>query len=74
MIAERILFGTAIIGGVIGNHLPHIIDGDDANSLGFYKYGPVWSGLDYVGMVLGIVTAALFLTGAVWLRRHRFEI
>ncbi len=74
VIGERILFGTRYVLYTIGNHLPRLVDGDDASSLGFYAYGPVWSGLDYMGMVLGVATAALFLAGAVWLRRHRFEI
>lgn len=72
--AERILFGTQILLGTIANHMPRMVDGDDASSLGFYSIGPVWSQLDYLGMLLGIVVAAAFLAGAVWLRRHRFEI
>ena len=74
VIAEEILFGTAYIIGSMSNHLPHLIDGDDARSMGLYVYGPVWSSLDYVGMLLGFGFAAAALAGAVWLRRYRFEI
>ena len=73
VIAEEILLGTNTILFAIGSHIPHMIDGDDVNSLGIYAHGPVWSQLDYLGMVLGLGFAALALVGAVWLRRHRFE-
>jgi hypothetical protein len=73
VLAEKLLLGSSYVLRTIGNHLPHKIDGDDANSLGMYDFGPVWSQLDYVGMVLGLLVAAIFLVGAVWLRRHRFE-
>ncbi len=73
VLAERLLFGSTYVLSTIGNHLPHKIDGDDASSLGLYDFGPVWSRLDYLGMVLGFAVAAMFLAGAVWLRRHRFE-
>ena len=42
--------------------------------MGFYMYGPVWSELDYVGMLLGLAAAGGLVSVAVWLRRHRFEI
>ncbi len=73
VIAERLLLGSEHVLMAIGNHVPHKIDGDDANSLGLYDFGPVWSQLDYLGMVFGFLTAAVFLAGAVWLRRYRFE-
>jgi hypothetical protein len=73
VLGERMLLGSTYILRTIGNHLPHKIDGDDANSLGLYDFGPVWSQLDYLGMVLGILVATVFLAAAVWLRRHRFE-
>jgi hypothetical protein len=70
---EKVLIGSNHVLMAIGTHLPRHVDGSDAASLGFYKYGPVWSGLDYIGMLLGFAFAALALVGAVWLRRHRFE-
>ncbi len=73
VIAERLLLGSEYVLMAIGNHVPHKIDGDDANSLGLYDFGPVWSQLDYLSMVLGFAAAGLFLAGAVWLRRYRFE-
>ena len=38
-----------------------------------YVNGPVWSSLDYLGMVMGLGVTAVFVTAAVWLRKHRFE-
>lgn len=73
VIAEKLLFGTGYFIHAVGNHLPHVVDDSDANSMGLYRVGPVWSELDYVGMVIGAGVAAVFLAGAVWLRRHRFE-
>ena len=73
VIAERLLFGSFYVAQVIGRHMPRMIDGNDAASVGFYEHGPVWGSLDYVGMVMGLGTAAAFLAGAAWLRRHRFE-
>ncbi|MDJ0877732.1 MAG: hypothetical protein QNI86_03920 [Halieaceae bacterium] len=73
VLGERLLFGTQYVLASIANHLPHKIDGDDVNSLGLYDFGPVWSQLDYLGMVFGFVFAGAFLAGAVWLRKHRFE-
>ena len=73
VLAEEILIGTHFVLSAIGSHLPHMVDGDDSQSMGIYVYGPVWSQLDYLGMVMGVVFAALALSGAVWLRRYRFE-
>lgn len=73
LIAERVLFGTSYFMHAVGNHFPHLIDNNDAESLGLYRVGPVWSQLDYVGMLLGVGVAAAFLTASVWFRRHRFE-
>lgn len=72
-IAEEILVGSHLVLSAIGGHMPHLTDGDDSQSLGLYVYGPVWSQLDYIGMLLGLGFAALALSGAVWLRRYRFE-
>ncbi len=74
MIAEQLLFGTKHLMFMISNHVPRMNDSSDAASLGFYALGPVWSSLDYLGMVLGWGVTAMFLAGAVWLRRYRFEI
>ena len=72
-VAEEIIIGTHYILGTVGNHVPHLIDGNDSQSLGLYVYGPVWSQLDYVGMVMGFGFGAAALAGAVWMRRYRFE-
>jgi hypothetical protein len=71
---EKVFLGSDWVLLAMGNHLPHMVDGNDAASLGFYVYGPVWSGLDYLGMLFGLVFAAAAISGAVWLRKHRFEI
>ena len=71
--AEEILIGSHFVLSAIGGHTPHMIDGDDSQSLGLYVHGPVWSQLNYLSMLLGFVFAGLALYGAVWLRRYRFE-
>ncbi len=73
ILAEQLLLGSQRIAFAISNHLPHKVDGSDVDSLGLYDFGPVWSQLDYLGMAFGFVFAAVFLAGAVWLRKHRFE-
>jgi ABC-2 type transport system permease protein len=69
---EEIFMGSEFIAHAIGNHIPHYIEG--ADSLGFYIYGPDWASINYLGMILGLIFAAAALTGAVYLRRYRFEI
>ncbi|MEP5766460.1 MAG: hypothetical protein ABJ308_17800 [Halieaceae bacterium] len=71
---ETVFIGSSYVLSAIGSHIPRMINGDDTLSMGFYAYGPVWSSLDYVGMLLGVGFAALVIAGAVWLRRHRFEL
>jgi hypothetical protein len=73
VIAEELLFGTEYFLYAASNHLPHLVDSSDAASMGIYRVGPVWGELDFMGMALGAGLAAIFLTGAVWLRKHRFE-
>ena len=73
VLVEEFLVGSRFVLTAIGNHMPHLTDGDDTGSLGLYVYGPAWAELDYFGMLLGLGFAALALYGAVWLRRFRFE-
>lgn len=72
-LVEEFIVGSHLVLTAIGNHLPHLVDADDAQSLGLYVFGPVWAELDYLGMLLGWGFAAAALSGAVWLRRYRFE-
>ena len=71
---EKVFIGSNYLAWAIFNHMPHMEGSNDAASMGFYMYGPVWSSLDYVGMLLGLVAAGGLVTATVWLRRHRFEI
>jgi ABC-2 type transport system permease protein len=72
-IVTEVFLGTELFSNAIGNHIPHWVDGD-SSSLGFYLYGPEWLSLDYLGMLFGLVAAAAMLAGAVWFRKHRFEL
>jgi hypothetical protein len=69
----RVFLKTDFFTSAIGNHIPHIVEGD-AGSMGFYMYGPNWLTLDYLGMLLGLVVAGIMLAAAVWFRKHRFEM
>lgn len=70
---EKVFIGSNYLASSISRHIPHWHGGSDAGSMGMYAYGPVWSSIDYPGMVLGLVVAAGMVSLAVWLRRHRFE-
>ena len=72
VVVEKVFLGSEFIGTAIDNHIPHYTD--NAGSVGFYLYGPDWSSINYISMFLGLVFAAAALTGAVYLRRYRFEI
>jgi ABC-2 type transport system permease protein len=70
---EKVFVGSNVIPWAIFHHLPHLVGDNDSASMGMYINGPVWSSLDYPGMVLGLAVTAILVTVAVWLRRHRFE-
>ena len=72
-LVEKIFFGTDILLMFILSHVPMLRE-SDADSRGMYMHGPVWATLDYIGMLFGLVVGAGLLAGAVWLRKHRFEI
>ena len=72
-LVERIFFGSNILLSFIAAHVPTLRE-SDADSMGLYMHGPVWASLDYLAMLFGLVVGAVLLTGAVWLRKHRFEI
>ncbi len=72
VLLESILFGSNHLGGAILNHFPHYNESD--TPVGFYLFGPDWAAQDYLGLVLGLGCAAALLWGAVWLRRHRWEL
>ena len=72
MVIEGVFLGTEYVATAVVNHLPHITDGGSA--AGFYFYGPDWSSLNFMGIVLGLLFAAAALGAAVYLRRYRFEI
>jgi len=70
---EQVFIGSSHVVTALSHHIPTLTD-EDRKSMGLYINGPVWSSLDWVGMLLGLMVAAGLLTGAVWLRRHRFEV
>ena len=73
MFVEGVFIGTQKFMIAVSHHVPSMRE-SDSESMGFYVYGPVWSSLDWLGMVLGLAIAAVFTVAAVWLRKHRFEI
>ena len=73
VVAMRVFLGSNFLINALGNHIPHIGD-DGVGSMGFYLSSPEFLSLDYLGMLAGLVIAAALLTGAVWLRKHRFEM
>lgn len=72
VLLEAMLFGSSHFGSAVTNHLPHYNSGRSA--VGFYLFGPDWANLDYLGLVLGLLVAALLLAATVWLRRYRWDI
>ena len=70
-IAEQLFFGTEFIGDAITRHLPHL---SEESSVGFYMFGPDWTRLDLSSVAGGALFTALALAGAIWLRRHRWEL
>jgi ABC-2 type transport system permease protein len=78
LVVEQLFFGTSIIDTAIGNHMPHFIADGASHSthdaVGFYIFGPNWSAVDPLSVAGGLAFTVLALTGAVWLRRHRWEI
>ena len=72
MMIEGVFLGTEYVFSAVVAHLPHYISGDSA--LGFYIYGPDWSSLNFISLLLGLLFAAAAVGVAVYLRRYRFEI
>jgi hypothetical protein len=75
-IAEALLFGSQHVLGAVVDHLPKLVADIEADpgSAGLYLFGPNWRAVDLPGLGAGLAAAALLLSGAVWLRRHRWEI
>lgn len=74
IVVEQLFIGSGYLEEAFSAHVPHIEGGDSSGSLGFYFEEPRWSTLDYYGMLLGLAVTAVFLAGAVWFRKHRFEL
>ena len=72
MIIEGVFLGTEHVSAAIVNHVPHYNSGGSA--VGFYFYGPDWSSLNFISILLGMLFAAVAIAVAVYLRRYRFEI
>jgi hypothetical protein len=75
-IAEALLFGSHHVIGAVVDHLPKLVADVEADpgSAGLYLFGPNWHAVNLPSMGAGLVAAGLLLAGAVWLRRHRWEI
>ena len=73
MFIEEVFLGTRFLLSFMILHIP-ILRESNADSLGLYSNGSAWLWADYGSMLFGLLVAAGLLTGAVWLRRHRFEI
>jgi ABC-2 type transport system permease protein len=73
IIATRVFLGSNFLINAISNHIPHMGE-ESVGSMGFYLSSPDFLTLDYLGMLAGLVIAAAMLVGAVWLRKHRFEM
>lgn len=71
-VIEEVFLGSDYVATAVGYHLPHYVE--ESTAVGFYLYGPDWSGISYPNLVGGVVFAGLALWGAVYLRRYRFEI
>jgi ABC-2 type transport system permease protein len=71
-VAEKVFLGSEHFGNALDDHIPHF--SDEGSSLGFYLYGPDWAAVDYTSLLLGLVFTAVAITGAVYLRRYRFEL
>lgn len=74
IVLEQLFVGSQYLMETYSNHIPHIDGSEGGSSMGFFFYEPQWLTLDYVGMLLGLLVAAGFLAGAIWFRKHRFEI
>lgn len=72
VLLEAMLLGSSRFGGAVMNHLPSFEVGHD--TAGFYLFGPDWVSQDYLGLMLGLLVAAVLLAATVWLRRYRWEI
>lgn len=70
VLVERLVFGTGYVSAAIARHLPH---SNEEGAVGFYLYGPHWALQDFTGLVPGLGLAALFIAGAVYLRRYRLD-
>jgi hypothetical protein len=71
VIAEGVFLGSSHVADAISNHTPHVTE---TSAVGFYLFGPNWSGIDLLSMASGLVFAGLALAGTVWLRRNRWEL
>ncbi|MEH6583164.1 MAG: hypothetical protein V7754_14580 [Halioglobus sp.] len=72
LLVEKVFLGSDFFATALANHIPHYANEGDA--LGFYLVGPNWATLNYFGLFQGLLFTAVALTGAVYLRRYRFEI
>lgn len=72
MFVEEVFLGSEYFANAIQRHVPHYTEGK--GSVSFFIDSPAWSSADYASIALGLLFAFAALTGAVYLRRYRFEI
>jgi hypothetical protein len=70
-LAEGLLLGTEHLGTAITRHFPHA---DESGAVGFYVGAPDWLSQDLVSIGAGLLSAAVALWIAAYLRRTRFEL
>ncbi len=72
MLLEGLVLGSDFVLAAITRHVPHYVGGD--SDVGFYIHGLLHGDFDYLSLFCGLVFAAIAITGAIYLRRYRFEI
>jgi len=71
VLLDQFVLRTGLVFHVLAEHLPHL---NENSSMGFHLFGPNWTGLELPQMFLGLLFAGACLSGAVYLRRHRWEL
>lgn len=70
-VVEALFLGTSWVDDAVTRHFPHVTD---SSAVGFYLFGPDWTSLNLASVGSGLLFTAVALAGAVWLRRHRWEL